>query len=163
MNRLFAQMCEENFPRTNPLVMNGLAEYYINRPASSFSTASKAEVYLDKVASSAFNGLIPGLVYHGIERCTPEEEYIVTTRSKNNRRTYDLAKVLARELSVPGTTAAEAALLTGEDDDDCRSLLRFLRKIKAARAEKGTGVFKGTTYWTLSPDMKKLWEEVHRA
>lgn len=92
MNRLFAQLCEENFPRANDAVMHGLAEYYINRPATPLSSASKAEVYLDKVASSAFNNLIPGLVYHGIERCTPEEEYVVTTRSKNNRRTYDLAK-----------------------------------------------------------------------
>ena len=70
MNRLFAQLCEENFPRANDAVMHGLAEYYINRPATPLSSASKAEVYLDKVASSAFNNLIPGLVYHGIDRCT---------------------------------------------------------------------------------------------
>ena len=92
MNRLFAQLCEENFPRANEQIMSGLADYYINRPATPYSSASKTEAYLDKVCASAFNNLIPGLVYHGLERCTPEEEYVVTTRSKNNRRSYDLAK-----------------------------------------------------------------------
>lgn len=82
MNRLFAQMCEKHMPKLNPLIMEGLACTYLSR----------VEEYADRAARSAFHGVIEGLEYVGIERCTPEEEYQITTKIKNNRRQYDLAK-----------------------------------------------------------------------
>ena len=82
MNRLFSQMCEEHMPKVNPLIMNGLACTYIPR----------AMEWLDRAARSAFNGVIPGLEYVDCQRCTPEEEFMVATKAKNNRRHYDLAR-----------------------------------------------------------------------
>lgn len=82
MNRLFARMCEKHMPRANPLIMNGLAGIYIPR----------AMEWIDRAARSAFHGVIPGLEYVDVQRCTPEEEYAIATKPKNNRRNYDLAR-----------------------------------------------------------------------
>ena len=82
MNRLFHEMWSKHMPKLNPEIMNGLATLYL----------PKSEEYIDKVMRSAFHGLIDGLEYLGYERCSPQEEYEVSTRQKNNKRTYDLAK-----------------------------------------------------------------------
>lgn len=82
MNKLFARLCEENTPRVNSPVMDGLAVTYMRH----------AEEYIDKVFRSASKSFPEGLKYLGYERCTPEEEYLESTKIKNNKRSFDLAK-----------------------------------------------------------------------
>lgn len=50
------------------------------------------EEYIDEVYRSASQSFPEGLEYLGYERCTPEEEYSLCTRVRNNKRTYDLAR-----------------------------------------------------------------------
>lgn len=79
-------------------------------------------------------------------------------------RTYDLVKVIdAYDGPTPGVTTAEAGLLAREDDDDCRALLGFLRKIKVLELVRGSGIFKGSSYWRLTARMKTIWRNAHSA
>lgn len=82
MQRLFRDLCELNTPKVNPVVMDGLACVYLN----------EAEVYVDSVFKSASKSFPAGLEYIGYQRCTPQEEFEETTRPKNNKRTFDLAR-----------------------------------------------------------------------
>lgn len=82
MDALFARLLEEHTPKVNREVMNGLACFYMKR----------AEEYVNKIFKSASNSFPPGLVYLGYERCTPAEEFAVTTKVRYNKRTTDLAK-----------------------------------------------------------------------
>lgn len=82
LDDLFSRLLAENTPIANPYVMNGLACHYMK----------KAEQYIDDVFRSASNSFPAGLVYDGYERCTPIEEYEESTKVKNNKRTFDLAK-----------------------------------------------------------------------
>lgn len=82
MNRLFQQLLEENTPKANPAVMEGLATTYM----------PLGEQYVDHVFRCASSSFPQGLEYVGYERCTPTEEFNEITRLKNNKRTYDLAE-----------------------------------------------------------------------
>ena len=82
MDDLFSRLLQLNTPKVNEHIMNGLATVYM----------SKAEEYIDNVFKSAENSFIPGLKYLGFERCTPDEEFTEISKSKNNKRTIDLAK-----------------------------------------------------------------------
>lgn len=82
MQPLFKRMLDKWTPKANPAVMNGLACIYV----------SKAEQYIDAVFKSVNRSFPEGLEYVGFERCTPQEEYLETTRPKNNKRTFNLAR-----------------------------------------------------------------------
>lgn len=82
MNRLMSKMMAAHTPKVNRHVMEGLAVMYM----------SKAEEYIDKVFRSASRSFPQGLTYIGYERCTPEEEFAESTKVKNNKRVFDLAK-----------------------------------------------------------------------
>lgn len=82
MKPLFAKLLEQHTPKVNPHVMEGLACLYMK----------KAEEYIDKVFRSASKSFPTGLSYVGYERCTPYEEFAETTKVKNNKRIFDLAK-----------------------------------------------------------------------
>lgn len=82
MDRLFSELLQQHTPKTNPLIMKGLATVYMQ----------KSEEYVDAVFRSASKSFPPGLVYNGYERCTPHEEYAEITKIRNNKRAFDLAR-----------------------------------------------------------------------
>lgn len=82
MDRLFSNLVKQHTPQVNPLIMNGLAVHYMK----------KTEEYIHQAIMSASKSLPKGLVYVGYERCNPIEEYEQTTKPKNNKRTFDLAR-----------------------------------------------------------------------
>ena len=82
MDDLFSRLTDLHTPKANPLVMKGLACYYMQY----------ADQYVDSVFKSASKSFPQGLEYLGYERCTPYEEFIQITRVINNKRLYDLAK-----------------------------------------------------------------------
>lgn len=81
-NRLFQQLIQQEVPKVNPDVMNGLACRYMKL----------AEQYIDMVFRSAAKSFPQGLVYVDCQRCTPTEEYYEASRTRNNKRTYDIAR-----------------------------------------------------------------------
>lgn len=82
MNKLFADMVEKHTPKYNPHIMNGLACLYV----------PESMRWLEGIFKSASKSFPKGLTFDGpIERCTPQEEYLETTRVQNNKRIFDLA------------------------------------------------------------------------
>lgn len=79
MDKVFSKYLQETTPKVNPEVMDGLACYYMKF----------AEEYLDTIFRSAE---IPSVKYEGYQRCTHEEEYAETTKLRNNRKSFDLAR-----------------------------------------------------------------------
>lgn len=82
MNRLFAEMVEQVVPKLNPHVMNGLACEYV----------PGAQNWLHNIIISASKSFPKSLTYDGCERCTPYEEYMESTRTRNSKRIYDIAE-----------------------------------------------------------------------
>jgi hypothetical protein len=82
MHHQFAQLLERHTPPINRDVMDGLACKYMQQ----------TEAYVDEVFRSASASFPTGLEYIGYERCTPEEEYLETTKSRNNKRMFDIAR-----------------------------------------------------------------------
>jgi hypothetical protein len=71
MESLFAQLVEENTPKMNSDIVNGLA----------VKMMPFAEQYVDEVMRTVSRSFPPGLVYLGCERCTPTEEFRNSTRA----------------------------------------------------------------------------------
>ena len=82
MHQLFRQLLEKESPKMNSVMVRGLA---VNRVA-------KIEEYIENVFKSAAKSFPPGLEYIGYRRCSPIEEYTESTRSRNNKRTADIAR-----------------------------------------------------------------------
>lgn len=82
MSSVLIDVMRENVPPVNPEVMNGLA----------VSQMKDAEEYVDRVFKSASKSFPKGIVYKGYEKCTPFEEYEVTTKKRNNKRSVDIAR-----------------------------------------------------------------------
>lgn len=83
MDRFFKKMVEDNTPKMNPHVMNGLACLYMEH----------VEKYIDQVFTSTIRSFPQGVEYLGLERCTPHEEFDEATKVRtDNKRVYDLAK-----------------------------------------------------------------------
>ena len=81
MEASFNRLLEENTPKANPFVMNGLACHYLK----------EVEGYIDAVMRSAAKSFPPQLTYEGYERCTPHEEFNEVTKVRNNKRIFNLA------------------------------------------------------------------------
>lgn len=79
---VLARICEQITPPLNPHIMRGLASVYQKDFVN----------YLDTICKRLFDNCVPGMVYMGHERCTPEEEYRERTRPRGNRRIYDFAR-----------------------------------------------------------------------
>ena len=73
---------DAELPKINPLLGNGLAVEHLKH----------VEDYIDNVFKVVAAGFPPGLVYEGPRRCTPLEEWAETTRKKNNRSVFDIAR-----------------------------------------------------------------------
>jgi hypothetical protein len=82
MNKLLCAFINENTPKVNPDVMNGLASVYL----------PLVESYLDSVMRSVSKGFPLGLEYVGYQRCTPAEEYVEITKDKSGKRVFNLAR-----------------------------------------------------------------------
>lgn len=79
------KLVDNNTPKLNPLICNGLA----------VSHFTKVEEYIDQVFRSAARGFPEGLKYNGCKRCSPFEEFSKVTRLGDPRapkRQYDVAK-----------------------------------------------------------------------
>jgi hypothetical protein len=82
MNSLMSALMAKHTPPMNAAVMNGLACLHMKN----------AEEYIHAVFTGVNKSLQQhGLVYVGYERCTAEEEYMESTKVRNNKRIYDLA------------------------------------------------------------------------
>jgi len=68
-------------PKTNPVIMNGVAGHFLTR----------AEEYIHEIFK-AIKNYPEGLSYEGYESCIPSDEVHEVTRPRNNKRTYDIAK-----------------------------------------------------------------------
>lgn len=79
---LFNQLVVANTPRMNDTIMEGLA----------VEKVKNIEHYVDNVFRSASKSFPDTLEYLGYEKCSPNEEYQESTRAKNNKRTFDIAK-----------------------------------------------------------------------
>ncbi len=82
VHSVLASICRRLTPPLNPFVMRGLASVYQDDFVD----------YIDAVCKRNFNGCVPGMVYMGYERCSPEEEFRERTKNRSNRRVYDFAK-----------------------------------------------------------------------
>jgi hypothetical protein len=82
MDKELARLIDLDTPKINPKIGNGLAVEHMK----------KVEKYVDTVFKSAAKGFPEGLVYHGGERCTPQEEFEENTKMKNNKRVFDVAQ-----------------------------------------------------------------------
>jgi len=82
MDNELARLVDQDTPKLNPMVANGLAIEHMKH----------VEDYIDKVFKSAAKGFPKDLVYHQGVRCTPYEEFEELTRKKNNNRSvFDVA------------------------------------------------------------------------
>lgn len=83
MNPLFSKMLTKDVAPMNRQVMEGMA----------VSAMKHAEEYLDAALRSISASFPPSVRYIGYKRCTPQEEYEETTRSRNStHRTYNIAQ-----------------------------------------------------------------------
>ena len=81
MDMEIARLIDEDSPKLNPVIANGLAVEQMRH----------AESYIHQVMQVAMRGAPDGLVYTGLVRCAPEEEKAVTLRKKSGRRLFDIA------------------------------------------------------------------------
>lgn len=69
-------------PQLNPMTANGIVVEHMRY----------AREYLDSVVRAIAEGFPPGFTYLGCEMATPIEEYADTTRERNSKRRYDIAR-----------------------------------------------------------------------
>ena len=77
----FVNLVEESSPKMNPIIMKGVATF----------TLPKAKEYLNAVFTSGSRSLPAGLEFIGIRPLTEEEDFFLTTKDRNNRRTFNIA------------------------------------------------------------------------
>ena len=76
------QLINDATPKMNPDICNGLAVKHLKY----------VEEYIDSIFRSVAAGFPPGLTYDGCRRCSPEEEYALTTKKKVSRCVFDVAR-----------------------------------------------------------------------
>ena len=82
MDPSLLELMDSFTPKVNPDIGHGLAVKHLKY----------VENYVDDVMRSAASGFPKGLEYMGCARCTPQEEFNVVTRRRNNKRTLDVAR-----------------------------------------------------------------------
>jgi hypothetical protein len=82
MDTLFARLIDKHTPKVNPMVMDGIACTYMK----------SIEQYIDRVFRSASKSFPSSFKYLGYQRCTPVEEFEETSKIRNNKRVFDMAK-----------------------------------------------------------------------
>lgn len=79
---VLAKVCRRITPKLNPDIMRGLATEHLKGSLT----------YLESIIRRNFHGCVPGVVFLGVEKCTPEEEFMEWTRKRTNKRQYDFAE-----------------------------------------------------------------------
>ena len=95
MDHTFKSMCEFFNPKMTAEVMNGYVthEFKSLDPKDEGYDLKGMEDRVNATLHKAFHGLLGGrLHYEGFERCTPQEEFDISTRPKNTKRMYELAR-----------------------------------------------------------------------
>lgn len=93
MDKTFKRLLAKHTPPLNDKVMNGLACFYMREQITvNRRIMSRTESYIDAILRNAAKSYPPGFEYVDFYRCTPQEEYYVATKSKDGKRTYDLAR-----------------------------------------------------------------------
>lgn len=95
MDPSLKEMSEFFVPKVNPLIMNGYVCHEMKSPDPRDAGYDQKgmENRVDSTLRKAFNGLLDGrLIYEGFELCTPQETFDFETRTKNNRRVFELAR-----------------------------------------------------------------------
>ena len=94
MDPSFKEMCEFFCPKFTPEVMKGYVTHEVKSQTPGFEAFDNKgiEERVDATLRKAWDKLLGGrLIYHGFERCTPQEEYEFATRPKNTKRIFELA------------------------------------------------------------------------
>jgi hypothetical protein len=81
MDSELRRLVDEDTPKLNPLLANGLATEHMKY----------VEQYVDNVFKSTASGYPEGFTYRGLLPCTPQEEYNEITR-KRIKRQFDVAR-----------------------------------------------------------------------
>lgn len=81
MHRLMSRMMNKYTPKMNEQVMRGLATEQLKY----------FEEYVDAQIRSICAGMPAAVKYIGYRRCSPEEEFEISTKPKNTRRMFELA------------------------------------------------------------------------
>lgn len=82
MNRLMSKLMAMHTPEMNPNIMKGIVTVHME----------KIEESLDGLVRGMNNSFeTNGIRYDALTRCTPEEDFLETTKLRNNKRTFDLA------------------------------------------------------------------------
>lgn len=82
MDKDLFDLIDEDTPRFNSRVMNGLA----------VEELEQAEAYVNQIIRTAVAELAPELQFVRLERCTPRDEYREAIRKMSNRNTVELAR-----------------------------------------------------------------------
>lgn len=94
MDPSFKAMMDFFTPQMNKEVMRGYVchEVKSSNPRLKGYDFKAMEERVNATLHKAFHGLFNGrLIYGGMERCSPQEEFDFATRPKNTKRTYELA------------------------------------------------------------------------
>ena len=83
MKRQFAELLEDNTPKANPTIMEGLATRVI----------PYIQQFIDSNFRSISRSFPKGLRYIGCERCSTEEEFTVANKSKSNIMSVNISNV----------------------------------------------------------------------
>lgn len=81
MDKQFLEVMDNNTPKFNPLIANGLA----------VEQMKYVEQYIDNIFHCAAESFPEGLKYIDLQRCTPKEEYDQLTLKTTARRTFELS------------------------------------------------------------------------
>lgn len=108
MDPYLAQFIKDSTPPMNSSVINGLAVTHLPH----------AMRYVEGIVRNIFNGLIPGLKFERMIKCSPEEELRKEQRRKNEKLVIDIARsdlyVVGLDFSYVDPTKIDA--MTGKPD-----------------------------------------------
>lgn len=82
MDRVLFDAIDDQMPKFNPLIVDGLA----------VTQLEYCEAYIDKIFQSVSTCFPAGLKYEGYMRVTPQEEYNVITDKRGTKRYFDIAR-----------------------------------------------------------------------
>ena len=82
MDPYLAQFIKDSTPKMNSSVLNGLAVEHLPH----------AMRYIEGIVRNVFNGLLPGLKFERMIKCSPEEELRKEQRRKNDKLVIDIAR-----------------------------------------------------------------------
>ena len=114
MDPYLAQFIKDSTPKMNSSVLNGLAVEHLPH----------AMRYIEGIVRNVFNGLLPGLKFERMIKCSPEEELRKEQRRKNDKLVIDIARsdlyLVGLDFSYVDPTKIDP--LTGKPDPETTTL-----------------------------------------